>query len=542
VTPAPRADRRDPAIDTDYVIVGGGSAGCVLANRLSADPAARVCLVEAGARDGGLLVRCPAGIAVTVPTRLNNWAFETVPQPGLGGRRGYQPRGRVLGGSSAINAMIYVRGHRWDYDHWAALGNPGWSYDEVLPYFIKSENNESIRDRFHGSGGPLNVADLRSPNAFVGRFVAAGIQAGYAENHDFNGACQDGIGAYQVTQRAGERCSAARAFLEPVQSRPNLQVLTGARATRIVCDARRAAAVEIEHGGARRLLRARGEILLCAGALQSPQLLMLSGIGPGACLQALDIPVVRDLPGVGANLQDHVDYVMSYRSRAPELFGIAWSTLARALPGALQYRREGRGMFTTNFAEAGGFIRSAPGLPIPDLQLHFIIALLEDHARRRTPGLGFSCHVCLLRPESRGSVTLASPDPRAPPRIDPRFFDAPGDLAAMVRGFRAMRTLLEMPALAPYRGRPLRHGGLETDAQIAQALRARADTIYHPAGTCRMGGDAQAVVDAQLRVHGVAALRVVDASVMPTLVGGNTNAPTIMIAEKAADMIRAARP
>lgn len=528
-------------MDFTYVIVGGGSAGCVLASRLSEDPAVSVVLVEAGPRDGGLLVSCPAGIALTVSTRLNNWAFETVPQPGLNGRRGYQPRGRVLGGSSAINAMIYVRGHRRDYDHWAELGNTGWAYDDVLPVFRRSENNETRHDEYHGRGGPLNVADLRSPNAFVERFIAAARQAGHPANADFNGADPEGVGAYQVTQVGGERCSAARAFLEPALARLNLQVVTGAQARRIVFEGRRAIAVEIERNGRRETLRARGEILVSAGALQSPQLLLLSGLGPGAQLQSLGIGVVHDLPGVGANLQDHIDYVMSYRSPAPELFGLSLPTLARSVAGVRDYRCERRGMFTTNFAEAGGFIRSDANQPIPDLQLHFIIALLEDHARKRTLGQGFSCHVCLLRPASRGSVSLASPDPRVPPRIDPRFYEAPEDLATMVRGFRLTRTILEMPALAPLRGRPLRHGGIDTDEQIAQTLRERSDTIYHPVGTCRMGVDDMAVVDPRLRVRGVEGLRVVDASVMPTLVGGNTNAPTIMIAEKAADMIRADR-
>ncbi len=524
-----------------YLIVGGGSAGCVLASRLSEDPAVRVCLVEAGPRDGGLLVRCPAGIALTVSTGLNNWAFETVPQPGLNGRRGYQPRGRVLGGSSAINAMIYVRGHPRDYDHWAELGNAGWGYDEVLPYFRRSENNETRHDAFHGRDGPLNVADLRSPNAFVERFVAAARQAGHPANADFNGADPEGVGAYQVTQVGGERCSAARAFLEPALARPNLHVVTGAQARRIQFEGKRAVAVEIERDGRRETLRASGEILVSAGALQSPQLLMLSGLGPAAQLQSLGIAVVQDLPGVGRNLQDHVDYVMSYRSPSPELFGLSLQTLARVMGGVRDYRRERRGLFTTNFAEAGGFIRSDPAQPIPDLQLHFIIALLEDHARKRTLGQGFSCHVCLLRPESRGTVTLASPDPRAPPRIDPRYYEAPADLAAMVRGFRLTQAILEMPALAPYRGRSLRHSGVRTDGQITQTLRDHSDTIYHPAGTCRMGVGDDAVVDPALRVQGVDALRVVDASIMPTIVGGNTNAPTIMIAEKAADMIRAKR-
>ena len=524
----------------DYVIVGGGSAGCVLAARLTQDPHVRVCLVEAGRRDGGLLVRCPAGMAAMVPTRINNWAFQTVAQPGLNGRRGYQPRGKVLGGSSAINAMIYTRGHRHDYDHWASLGNAGWAFEDVLPYFRRSENNETFADEYHGRGGPLNVAQLRSDNPFPDHFIAAARQAGIVESADFNGAVQEGVGRYQVTQKGGERCSAARAYLEPALSRPNLVLVAAAQARRLVLEGRRAVGVELSQDGAILVLRARHEVILAAGAFGSPQLLLLSGIGPGRELAAHGIAVAHDLAGVGRNLQDHVDYVLGYRSGCRDLFGLSPSTLIRSIAGVRQYRRQRRGMFTTNFGEAGGFIRSDASQPIADLQLHLVISLLEDHARKLTPGLGFSCHVCLLRPASRGQVSLASSDPLAAPRIDPGFYSAPADLATMVRGFRVTRRILEMPALDPYRGAPLRHGGLDTDAQIEQSLRERSDTIYHPVGTCRMGVDDQAVVDAQLRVRGMQALRVVDASVMPTLVGGNTNAPVIMIAEKAADMIRAA--
>jgi len=346
------------------------------------------------------------------------------------------------------------------------------------------------------------------------------------------------VGRFQVMQRDGRRCSAARAYLDAALGRPNLEVITGAHVARVLLEGRRATGVEFIRGGARQRVRAHREVLLACGALQSPQVLMLSGIGPGPELKAWNIEVVHELPGVGRNLQDHVDYILGYRSPSRELLGISWSTVAR-LPGALrQYRRKGRGLLTTNFAEAGGFIRSEPAQPIPDLQLHLVLSLLEDHARKLTVGQGFSCHVCILRPKSRGVVALASADPLAAPRIDPNFYGDPADITAMIRAFRRARQIVEMPALAPWRGAPLRHGGVDTDAQIERSLRERSDTIYHPVGTCRMGPDPLAVVDARLRVHGVQCLRVVDASIMPTLIGGNTTAPTIVIAEKAVEFIR----
>jgi len=527
----------------DYIIVGGGSAGCVLAARLSEDPATRVCLIEAGPPDKSVLIHCPAGLALLAQTGQANWAFQTVPQPGLNGRRGYQPRGKVLGGSSSVNAMIYLRGQREDYDGWAAAGNPGWGWSDVLPYFKKAEHNERGADAWHATGGPLNVMDLRSPNRFGPVFVQAAMQAGYAANPDFNGESQEGVGMYQVTHKGGERFSAAKAYLTPNLGRKNLQVLTGAQVTRVLLEGRRAVGVELREGAATRSLRATREVLLCAGALQSPQLLMLSGVGPGAQLQRHGIPVAHDLPGVGQQLHDHVDVVQVVDApHLKDLFGLSPSGAWRALQGIFEWRRQRSGMLTTNFAEAGGFIRSQPGEARPDLQLHFVIGKLIDHGRKTVFGHGYSCHVCLLQPKSRGSVTLASADPAAAPLIDPAFFAERDDLQRLLRGFKLMRGILQQPALAGYRGRELAASAEATsDAQIEAFIRSRADTIYHPVGSCRMGpGEPGDVVDAELRVHGVEHLRVVDAAIMPTIVSGNTNAPTIMIAEKAADMIRKA--
>ncbi|MDB5857952.1 MAG: glucose-methanol-choline oxidoreductase [Ramlibacter sp.] len=530
----------DNAAGADYVIVGGGSAGCVLAARLSEDPEVRVTLLEAGPPDTSVLIHCPAGLALLARNGQANWAFQTEPQPGLNGRRGYQPRGKVLGGSSSVNAMIYARGHRADYDAWAAEGNAGWGWDDLLPYFRKAEHNERGADAWHGGDGPLNVMDLRSPHRFGPIFVEAGKQAGYPENRDFNGAEQEGVGLYQVTHRNGERFSAAKAYLAPNRARPNLQVVTGAHASRILFEGKRAVGVEYRLGQETKVLRARREVLLSAGALLSPQLLMLSGVGPAEHLRQHGIPVLHDLPGVGRNLHDHVDVVQVVDApHLTDLFGLSPRGLVNAVKGIFEWRKHRSGPLTTNFAEAGGFIKSGPGEPLPDLQLHFVIGKLVDHGRKTVFGHGYSCHVCLLRPKSRGSVQLASADPLAAPRIDPNFLGDPDDLQRLVRGFKAMREILAQPALAGFRGRELAaSASAASDEEIAQFVRNHADTIYHPVGSCRMGGGPLDVVDAQLRVHGLQGLRVVDASVMPGIVGGNTNAPVIMIGEKAADLIR----
>ena len=539
----------------DYIIVGGGSAGCVLAARLTENPNIKVALLEAGPVDSSVLIHCPAGLALLARTGAAGWGFNTTPQVGLNGRKGYQPRGKVLGGSSSINAMVYMRGHKADYDHWAEQGNPGWSYADVLPYFKKAENNERTFDAkdapFHGTGGPLNVMDLRSPSKYGPIFVEAGKQAGHPESKDFNGAEQHGVGMHQVTHKNGERWSAAKGYLTPNLARPNLTVITNAQTTRILLEensgVKQAVGVEYRQGSETKQIKASREVLLCAGAFQSPQILMLSGIGPAAELQKHGIAVVHDLPGVGENLHDHIDVVQVVNApHLKDLFGVSLSGLVQAIKGIFEWRRHRTGMLTTNFAEAGGFIKTSPDEPTPDLQLHFVIGKLVDHGRKPTFGHGYSSHICLMHPKSRGRVTLASADPLAAPVIDPNFFAEPDDMRRMVQGFKQMRRILSQPALAGYRGKELpATANATTDTQIETVIRNYADTIYHPVGTCRMGplegphANPLNVVDSELRVHGMTGLRVVDASIMPRIVAGNTNAPVIMTAEKAADMIKA---
>ena len=525
----------------DFIVVGGGSSGCALAARLSEDAGNTVALLEAGGNGDSWMIKAPAAVVLMVPKKINNWAFDTVPQAGLNGRIGYQPRGKVLGGSSAINAMVYIRGQRADYDHWAELGNPGWSFQDVLPYFIKSERNHEIHNELHGNDGPLSVSRLQTDNPFQRYYLEAARQAGYPLNEDFNGPTQEGLGIYQVTQENGERWSAFRGYLQPHLGRTNLRVETGALTQRILFEGRRAVGVEYRQNGQLRTLLARREVLLCAGALQSPQLLQLSGVGNGADLQKLGIEVVHNLPGVGKNLHDHPDFIFGYKSDDINLLGLSLKGGLHLLRQIQRYRRESRGLITSNFAEGGGFLKTRPELADPNIQLHFVIALVDDHARTLHLGHGLSCHVCLLHPKSRGTVKLKDNKAETAPLIDPAFLSHPDDIEELVAGYKMTDRLMKTPALSHFITSDPFTANVKTDDDIRAVLRQRVDTVYHPVGSCKMGSDPLAVVDASLKVHGLAGLRVVDASIMPRIVGGNTNAPAIMIAEKAADLIKAGR-
>jgi len=524
----------------DYVVIGGGSAGCVVASRLSEDDTTSVALLEAGGKGDGWIVKVPSAMFLMVASSINNWAFSTVPQPGLNGRRGYQPRGKVLGGSSAINAMLYIRGNKTDYDKWAALRNHGWSYADVLPYFKRAEDNNQFHDEYHGRGGPLSVSKLQTDNPFQNVFLQAAREAGYPLCEDFNGRDQEGLGVFQVTQVNGERCSAARGYIHPfLGPRQNLRAELHAYATRILFNGKRAVGVEYRRGNKLEKLYARREVILSAGVFQSPQLLKLSGVGPSNELLQHQIEVVHDLPGVGENLHDHPDFVFDYTSDRPGLYGFSYHEVPWLLSATVEYIHNRRGPISSNFAECGGFLKTSPELETPDIQLHFSVALIEDHGRKFHSGIGFSCHCALLNPKSRGSVRLQSNKPEAVPVIDPNFLGDSYDLEKMVLGFKLTRRLMDAPALKSLEKEDLFTSWVRTDEDIRQVLRDKVDTVYHPVGTCKMGvNDKFAVVDPKLKVYGVEGLRVVDASIMPEVVSGNTNAAAIMIGEKGADLIR----
>ncbi|MBN0049249.1 GMC family oxidoreductase N-terminal domain-containing protein [Streptomyces actuosus] len=513
----------------DYVVVGAGSAGCVLAGRLSEDPDVTVALIEAGGPDTAQEIHVPAAFSQLFKTEVD-WDLDSEPEPGLDGRRAYLPRGRVFGGCSSINAMIYIRGNRADYDGWAATGATGWSYEEVLPYFLRSEDNERGVDAFHSTGGPLRVSDSRSCHPLAQAFVEAAVRAGYDRNEDFNGAGQLGFGSYQVTQRDGLRHSAAAGWLHPALNRPNLTVLPHTRAQRIVLEAGRATGVEIRDGSGAGLVHADLEVIVSAGAYESPKLLMLSGIGPAAALAALGIEVVADIP-VGQGLQDHLMAMLNYRTDAESL-------LTAASPdNAVLLEHDGHGPLTSNIGEAGGFLCSRDGLNAPDVQFHMAPVLFHEEGLGPVTEHGFAIGPCVLAPTSRGEVTLRSPRPDAAPRIRHNYLTTDEDRAALVAGIRAALEITAHKPLADFATGPFSVPASDSEADILAWARRVSMTLFHPTSTCAIGP----VVDPDLRVRGVAGLRVADASVFPTVPRGNTNAPTLMAAEKAADLVKGAR-
>ena len=523
----------------DFVIAGAGSAGCVLANRLSADSANKVLLLEAGPKDNSVLVRMPAGVGslLTKPNKYN-WGFETEGVAALNNRKDFWPRGKGLGGSSSINGMVYIRGHARDYDHWRQLGMEGWSFADVLPYFKRSETNETGADDFHGGDGPLHVSNALKSSPIFQVLIDAGKQAGYKVTPDFNGAQQEGFGFFQLTIKNGRRWNTSTAYLQPALTRQNLKVEVEALITRVIIEDGRAVGIEYRQNGQLHQVRARREVILSCGAIGTPQVLMLSGIGDAEYLRRFDIPVVADLPGVGQNLQDHLDVNIQYTCTQPvTLYAQVSSPLKMARIGA-QYVFLGSGPGRSQGLEAGAFIKSRPELDAPDLQLHLINAPFSDHGRKQLKMHAFGLHMCALRPESRGHIGLKSVAPEDRPLIQPNSLAAENDLRTLRDAVKIARKIMAQPAFDPYRGEELNPGAAATtDADIDSFIRRTAITIYHPVGTAKMGNDRLAVVDSQLRVRGIKSLRVVDASIMPTLVGGNTNAPAIMIGEKAADMI-----
>lgn len=527
----------------DFIIIGGGSAGCVLADKLSACGKYQICLLEAGPADKHWSIHMPIGVIELMKDKVHNWQFNSVPEPSQNNRRIFNPRGKTLGGSSSVNAMLYTRGQKEDYDHWAELGNKGWSFDEVLPYFRSTQHQERGEDEFHGVNGPLNVADSRSKPPAHDSFILSAQQAGFPLTDDFNGKNQEGVGYYQVTQINGQRCSAAKAFLTPNLHRTNLTVITSAQVEKIITKDKIATGVCYKVNGKSHHIFAKKEVLLSAGAFNSPQLLMLSGIGPKEELAKHGIPLVHELAGVGQNLQDHPDSVVVNHHNRSDLLAFrpkaAWWSCKQALK---YFKKKRSGILTSVVAESGGFIKSKPHLSRPNLQLHFIPAAFDDHGRnlKMLFNYGISLHVCLLRPKSRGSVTLYGDNANLHPKITLNMLEHEEDQQDMIQAVKVARSILSQPPLSEKNGKEIFPGNnCQSDAEILAFLKNKANTIYHPVGTCKMGNDDMAVVDIHLSVHGMRNLRVIDASIMPTLISGNTNAPTIMIAAKIADEILA---
>ncbi len=533
----------------DFIVVGAGSAGCTLAGRLSEEPQTRVLLLEAGPPDSSIWIHLPIGYGKTMWDPKVNWCFETEPDPGMNGRKIYWPRGKTLGGSSSINGLIYIRGQREDYDHWAALGNEGWSYDECLPYFKRSEGNQRGSSEFHGGEGPLKISDIGAKHELIEAFIEGAKQVGVPRTDDFNGARQAGAGYYQLTTHKGWRCSAAKAYLKPARQRSNLQVRTGAHVTGLIFDgrpdSRRVVGVRYLLNGVPMTARCNAEVLLAAGALLTPQLLQLSGIGPAGLLQRLGIPVVHALPGVGENLQDHLQVRLYYECTQPITTNDELNSWFGQMKIGMQWLFKRSGPLAIGINQGGCFmhaLKDADGRPVaatPDIQFH-VSTLSADMAGGTVhPFSGFTLSVCQLRPESRGTVQVRSTDPLQPPAMQANYLATELDRQTTVAGVKAARAIAAAPAMRPYVKREFKPGpGTSDDAALLEFCRNHGATIFHPSGTARMGNDAMAVVDARLRVHGVAGLRVVDCSVMPTLVSGNTHAPVVMMAEKAVDMIR----
>ena len=522
----------------DYVIVGAGSAGCVLANRLSANGKHSVLLLEAGPKDTNIWIHVPIGYGKLFKEKSVNWMYQTEPEPGLGGRQVFQPRGKVLGGSSSINGLLYVRGQHEDYDRWRQRGNVGWGYDDVLPYFKKAENQQRGADDYHGAGGPLSVSDWRHDDPLSEAFVKAAVETGIPFNPDFNGKTQEGAGFFQTTTRRGRRASSAFSYLRPAKNRGNLHIETSALAQRILFEGKRAKAVEYKQNGQLRTARARKEVLLSSGAYNSPQLLQLSGVGPADLLKTHGIDVVLDAPGVGNDLQDHLQVRIVTRCAQRITLNDVVNHPVRRVMAGVRWALARSGPLTIAAGTSGAFFKTNPRLASPDIQIHFIPFSTDKMGENLHPFSGFTASVCQLRPESRGSLKIRSADPSAPPEIRINYLASETDRAAFIDGIKILRKILAAPALEAHCVEEVYPGAKTTsDEEVLDFCRKTGSTVYHPTSTCRMGNDPLAVVDQRLRVRGVEGLRVIDASVMPDLMSGNTNAPTIMIAEKASDMI-----